>query len=70
MIPLTPDFNTESLNITAIAGDTVTLPCAMEFKESYKVGNSNVAINRKNRLIRNLDFNLQISVKFDLLLII
>ena len=47
MIPLTPDFNTESLNITAIAGDTVTLPCAMEFKESYKVGQSVVAINRK-----------------------
>ena len=60
MIPLTPDFNTESLNITAIAGDTVTLPCAMEFKESYKVGHCVVAINRNNRLIRNLDSNRMI----------
>ena len=34
-------FDTNPINITAIAGETITLPCSMEFTESYKVGNQN-----------------------------
>lgn len=36
-MPLVPVFDTSPENITAIAGETISLPCAMEYKNEYKV---------------------------------
>ena len=43
VMPTVPEFDTAPKNITAIAGETISLPCSIEYKNEYKVGIKNVS---------------------------
>ena len=37
-MPTVPEFDTVPKNVTAIAGQTISLQCSIEYKNEYKVG--------------------------------